>query len=566
MPEHAAVLGSVLPGTYCQTLSFGNFFIVLFLESKNSEDSSVFGRDLLAKIEDAVSQSPEISPKDLIRNYFSGLMAIESLHVVIAKQTGSQLELAMLGDIFVRLFRGGKIINLNSPSGFLSGPVLPNDLLMLATGSFLNLIPTTSIDPQLSPAEIRDLLAPEVENNSEQNGLAALFVRINKETPMPETEPQQTTFPTVSVANPKRRLLYGIFILLLIIISLISYQLRSKALDQKLKSSNEIQKQTQEDLLSANKLIGLNDILAREILLKTKSNLITKAEITFGKDWQTKKDPAISKVKELLNSLDIKISEVSHVNNTSLTIFSDLTLLRPNANISSASLVKNEIVLADSTNGSIYSVMADTKKANIITGSDNFKTLSFIDKNGDNFYLVNSSGIFSVNKQIAKSSDKWGNIAGLKFFAGNIYLLDPKANQIWKYQGTDLGFVDLVPYLKTGISVDLSRVIDFAIDGFVYVLSSTGSIVKFSGGSTQDFSITGLDAPLSNPSSIFSTDETKNIYILDGKRIVVLNKDGVYQAQYIFSQDLSKAIVLADETTKKIFLVSGSKIYSIDFK
>ena len=338
-------------------------------------------------------------------------------------------------------------------------------------------------------------------------------------------------------------------------------------MDQKLQATADIEKQTQEELLSANKLVGLNDIMARDILLQSKNNLLAKAEFAYGKNWQTKKDPAISKIKELLQNLNLKISEVSHIYKVdNLVVFSDLALLRPNAGISGASLIKKEIILADSVNGSVYSVMADSKKANIVTGSDNFKTTSFIDKNADAFYLANSSGIFSINKQIAKPSDKWMGISGLKFFAGNIYLLDPRANQIWKYQGTDLGFVDLVPYLQTGISVDLSRVVDFAIDGFVYVLSSTGSIVKFSAGSTVDFTIVGLDTPLANPSSIFATDETNNIYILDNNRVVVLNKEGVYQSQYIFTENFTKAIVLADENVKKIFLVSGSKIYSIDMR
>ncbi len=560
MREHAAILGPTSAQDYCQTLSLGNFYIILFLQ----QESSTLGHELLTKIEDSVNQNPEIFPCDLVKNY-----APDNCNIVIAKIENQKLHLAMLGKVVTRLFRNGKIIDLSSSTGSLSGNVSSGDLLLLATSNFIDVIPPTSIDPTLSPESLKDQFAPNIEN--QEGALAAIFIFVkenNDENIIVNNdgniiEKKEVFIPT----NQKRRLLYGVFILLLIIISFIAYQLRSKTLDQKLQATADIEKQTQEELLSANKLVGLNDIMARDILLQSKNNLLAKAEFAYGKNWQTKKDPAISKIKELLQNLNLKISEVSHIYKVdNLVVFSDLALLRPNAGISGASLIKKEIILADSVNGSVYSVMADSKKANIVTGSDNFKTTSFIDKNADAFYLANSSGIFSINKQIAKPSDKWMGISGLKFFAGNIYLLDPRANQIWKYQGTDLGFVDLVPYLQTGISVDLSRVVDFAIDGFVYVLSSTGSIVKFSAGSTVDFTIVGLDTPLANPSSIFATDETNNIYILDNNRVVVLNKEGVYQSQYIFTENFTKAIVLADENVKKIFLVSGSKIYSIDIK
>lgn len=571
MLDHAAIVGHVRDGDYCQTLSFGSFFVILFLD----QECSVFGHDLLTKIENIANQSPEISPEDLIKNYAAG-----NGNLAIAKIEKGQLQLALLGKVSAKIFRNGKIINLSATNGSISGPVAINDLLVLATTDFFTEFTSDLIDPDLTPSEIKDTLAPEIENGNPEKTIAAIFVRIiNEEVLNPEFH-SKVPEKLLEINPQKKKLLYGIFLFLIIITSLITYQLRSKTLDQKFQSASAIEKTAREELASANKLVGLNDILARQMLTQSRSNLLTQAETAFGKDWQNKKDPAIQKVKTQLSNLDAKLSEVSHIyKGSTLVVFSDLTLLRPNATVSSASLVKGEIVIIDSTNGSIYSVTTSAKTASIVAGSDHFKNPSFVDFSEDKIYVANQTGIFSAVRsngqasvsQVAKPSDKWSNITGIKVFAGNLYLLDPVANQIWKYQGTDFGFTDLVPYLKTGISVDLSKVVDFSIDGFVYVLSQTGSIVKFSSGSVQDFTITGLDVPFSNPTSIFATDETKNIYILDSgnSRVVVLNKDGVYQSQYIFpvsSIQSPGTTVLADETVKKIFLLSGSKIYSIDLK
>jgi hypothetical protein len=231
------------------------------------------------------------------------------------------------------------------------------------------------------------------------------------------------------------------------------------------------------------------------------------------------------------------------------------------------------MVVLDSANGAIYSLGTKTKTAGIIGGGDDLKKESYIDFIGDHVYVFTPVNIYDFNrasntfKTLFKPSEKWGKIKGLHTFAGNIYLLDSGNNQIWKYQGTDYGFGEIAPYLKD--RVDFSNTISFAIEGAIYVLSTSGNVAQFSSGNAQNFEITGLETPLKYPTSIFTTDETKNIYILDSGRVVVLDKKGVYQAQYVLprTQNLEPSpLILADETVKKVFLFSGSKVYSFDLK
>ena len=109
-----------------------------------------------------------------------------------------------------------------------------------------------------------------------------------------------------------------------------------------------------------------------------------------------------------------------------------------------------------------------------------------------------------------------------------------------------------------------------AIDGNVDVLSTTGNMTRFTGGSTTEFKILGLPNSFSKTTGFFTSDEVENIYIWDdeAKRIFVLNKEGGYRAQYILPRGTTINVrkILADEVVKKVFLVSSEKIYAVDLR
>ena len=106
------------------------------------------------------------------------------------------------------------------------------------------------------------------------------------------------------------------------------------------------------------------------------------------------------------------------------------------------------------------------------------------------------------------------------------------------------------------------------IDTSVWILMNDATILKFTRGKPDSFTVNGLDEPLSQPLLIFTNTDTDNLYVLDrgNSRIAVLNKNGDYQSQY-------KANILKDaidfdivESSKKIFILSKGKVYEIGIK
>lgn len=142
-----------------------------------------------------------------------------------------------------------------------------------------------------------------------------------------------------------------------------------------------------------------------------------------------------------------------------------------------------------------------------------------------------------------------------------------ETGQIWKYLAVDSGLSAKRSYLK-GETYDLSEAVSMAIDGAVWVLFKDGTIVKYIQGQKEAFIVAGLDQPFEEPVKIFSSPETENIYVLDKKstRVVVINKNGEYHSQYIWPGMAGVKDLAASEELKKIYLLTGEKIFTIEIK
>ena len=155
-----------------------------------------------------------------------------------------------------------------------------------------------------------------------------------------------------------------------------------------------------------------------------------------------------------------------------------------------------------------------------------------------------------------------GDVVAIGSFAGNLYLLDKEKGTIYKYQGSQ---GEKRNYLASDVHPDFGNAASMAIDGAIWVLFSDGRVTKFIQGVPESLTLQGLDTPLSSPTVLYTDDESDQLYILDkgNKRVVVAKKDGTYSSQYVWEGIKDVTDIVASEKEKKIFLLSGSKIYVI---
>ncbi len=195
-------------------------------------------------------------------------------------------------------------------------------------------------------------------------------------------------------------------------------------------------------------------------------------------------------------------------------------------------------------------------------------TLLVLDRNG---LLVEFDPSWEQHKlQVLGGKDVWRNPVSLETFDANLYLLDPAANQIFKYPDKQFGSAPLDWMQAEG---DLSTGIDLGIDGSIYVAHDSGKINKYFGGEPVEFAVRDIPKPLLGAAALYLDIEevTQYIYVADasGRRVVQLKRDGTFVRQVrppaeeeaIFDR-LSGLFV--DERVGKLFYVAGNALYVND--
>ncbi len=159
----------------------------------------------------------------------------------------------------------------------------------------------------------------------------------------------------------------------------------------------------------------------------------------------------------------------------------------------------------------------------------------------------------------------------MRAFEGRLYLLDPAANQIWRYWPRDGGYPDRAePYFATAAPQSLASAVDLAINGSVYVLLADGTILKFHDGESTPFTVSGVPEPAPRFIGLALDRDVAGapLFLADAadERIVVLDAQGAFRAQLRAEagQFASPQALALDGTGRKLYLVAGATLYALD--
>ena len=263
-----------------------------------------------------------------------------------------------------------------------------------------------------------------------------------------------------------------------------------------------------------------------------------------------------------------KTSHVVRVGSTKKT--ADFSTLNGAANPENLITLKDTVYAGDFTNKAIYKI---DLKGNTVTAVYNLPDageMKFPSLSSDGgLYYLGSSGIINFDKTEASTKldlplpNGLDSVGGVKTYIGKLYLLDKKDGQIYRYSSTATGFTKENQGWINGKN-DLSGAVDIAIDGSVYILFKDGHLEKYLKGQKTDFSLPGIEEPLSDANRLLIT---KNyIYILESskKRIAIFTFDGKFVEQDIFETVASIKDFTVDESLKKIYLLDGASVSEAD--
>lgn len=523
--------------------------------------------------------------------------------LVLGFQKNDQLYLGAQGDGEVMLIRNEKMGTILQKNGVSHGVIQNGDTIVFHTPVFLDMYGTSDIPNLLSPFSehpLSERVQSDMSAHPEIQGLSLLIAHFTGAKPemrgfaiTPKMildsiqsvfEKTRTAFISLIKKAPEedgplyistekerksKRILIGISAVLVILL------IGSVFLNLNRTRDVKKQKQLADSLVlvahqydEAGSLIDLNPIRARSLLSESKTTLSSLLS------QFSNKSPEYAQIEEWLGKIALKETEAYKIYKlTAVPVFFDITFLKSNG--IAGKLIGYDALKAilDSQNGVVYSLNTATKESAIIAGSEIVKNARDLAIHGKDVFLFNDDGVIQVDsktktsKIVIKKDSDWGEIVSIASYGGNIYLLDRGKNAIWKYIAVDNGFSDKTTFLNPGVRVNFSDAQNLMIDGSVWVLFSD-SLSKYSHGINDQFIISGFSDTLTGLGSFSSDENNKFIYILDKalSRIVVFDKDGVYQSQYQWDDLKNASDIIANEADKKIFVSVGSKIYAIDIK
>ena len=97
-------------------------------------------------------------------------------------------------------------------------------------------------------------------------------------------------------------------------------------------------------------------------------------------------------------------------------------------------------------------------------------------------------------------------------------------------------------------------------------MSETGKVFKFTRGNQDTLVFADIVPNLSKPTAIYTNEKLKYVYLMEREtgRIIVVDKEGNYQAQY-FSDKIKEARgLVVSEEVGKIIIATEDKLYSIN--
>ncbi|OGE37851.1 hypothetical protein A3B45_02785 [Candidatus Daviesbacteria bacterium RIFCSPLOWO2_01_FULL_39_12] len=526
--------------------------------------------------------------------------------LLLAAISGKVLYLIAQGEVAAFLKREGKIsdlLSLGSPKQLISGFLNEMDKVLLSTKSFsLELGEDLSKSLDTTPEEFEQDLSDKVGTLDSASGeMAALLIETQKtessegvglatedqstaqvsEDEIPEAEVSTKaprSWPSIKLAtiilskifqkfpsSGRSRLVLAVILIVIIGAGIGLKFIKDSNAKQETVFKNALT-EAENNLNTAKSLQSLNPSEARAKLESAKSNLNKATAIK-------PKDSRAQKLKEQIESESDSILQQFQTQN--FPEFLDLNLIKKDFQATNLTLSGGNLLLLDPIQKSLVSINLDKKSNQIIAGTDQIgEGLKAALSDSLAFVYSKDKGVLKIDitnqkvTTVAKPDENWGQVITLMPFSSNVYLLDSSKNKIWKYVPTAGGYSEKREYLTSGTEVDLSKAVAMQIDSAIYALTSDGQILKFLRGAKDNFTYEGLDKGVKDPKSFFVSSDSENLYVLDSgnQRLLILTKTGSYKGQIEGEKFGSATDLVVDEKGKKVYLLEGSKIYSVDLK
>ena len=352
-----------------------------------------------------------------------------------------------------------------------------------------------------------------------------------------------------------------VFLLILLFISSLGWTLYNRSQDKKAQKFQELVSEAQTKIQEAKSVASLNFLDAKNLATQAKDALREAKKL---KPKEKSLNDSLLEVGEVLALLN-KVYKIAQ-----LPLFYNLSDLNSNFKEGSITLLKGALFVLDQSSGSIYKLIPQEKKVEaLIKDQASLTKEAKIGVNERFLFIYQKDLILRLDfskkelKEVAKEDSELGEVADIDTYLSNFYLLD-KGGSIWKYPPSGDNY-SKGSFLA--IKEDFTNATSLSVDGSIWVVNR-GKLENYAGGVKQDINLQGFDEEPWSLTDVYSKEDTSFVYLLSKEKstIFVMEKAGVYHSQYIAPALQEASQILVDEAKGILFVISDSKIYSLELK
>lgn len=593
-------------------LKRGHLFAVFSTKKKEEGvDSVTSGRELLSRLHEEYFGNLDTQVFIALKNAVSKVSDEFSktwgdVEIAVVVVLGDIVYSAAVGGGKVVIYRDGAIATILESRAFevvtASGYPKEGDYIILGSKLFFEDIPFGTLKASLEGPDLAasiESLAPQVSANENSGNMGAVVIGFGRKIvlemvrevlPIKESKAaikesakalfQGTLRKITSLVEkvvPEKKIYVrekslddqigvgkkttfyvGIVLLILLFVS-IGFGIKQN-LNKKYKSTYQADLiQAKNNLNEAIRILGDNPKGSRELYLDARAkvdNLLSKKI----------KD---SELTNLDSKLKEKEAEILGVIKLQPSLYLDLSLLSSGFSGNKEVFSGGNIFVFDKNGKKVVKIAIDTKKTQVVVGPEQLDGAIDIFAYQDSVYGVFSDGIYLLGTAKKKVIEKtWDGEVFAYAYTGNIYLLDKVADVIWRYAGSAGTFGARQNWLASGVSPNFENVKQIVIDGTIWVLTTTSNVSRFSQGNPVAFKISGVSPDITNIQAIHTNEDNKYVYLLDkeGGRLVALEKNGNYSAQYQSDQFKEGVGIIVSEKDAKAIILTKEKLIQIDLK
>jgi len=582
----------------------GHLFGLAGFTASPDAEVALMGRQLISRINQTYYSPTQLAPSVWIREVVSRIISQQGsqyrdLSLILMVVIKKEIYLATYHPVHVILRRHQKISPIltgNDDIDLITGSINDNDRFLLCTDNFYQQFTWEKIKTFLNYDNVQDIEENFLSHLYSLNQiplLAAALIQVNTdpadlvdnslpETPPPKppaapppprssflkrlfssARPVYISHQDVATASRRKRAnrILALIILAALTVSVVygSHRNHTRSLENQYQT---LKTEFDQKINNAQALKNINLTDAQAVAREARNLLNQMMALNLHSD----------ETQDLIGKTDDLLAQTGSSDSYQPQFFYDTTNINDQASYTQFYLTGNHLYLLDPANSRIDLLDISNKSQQMVSSSPLLKdTVSMAISNdllyvlaNRNIYLVNQDTLVSKINITSSLNDFQTGI--FDFWSGSLYLLSlsPSSN-LWKYPPNASGFSSGSSWINSNQSLP-DDVASFAINGSIWLLSSSGQLTPYDRGVRREFTLPKIDNADGSANNLVTSADSDILAFTFGKHFVyIYRKDGTPVASYNFQDKNILDLTLSSSANLIFVLCHDHQIYQIPF-